>query len=207
MNRWSTAELDTLKKDYPSVTNRNLSKRLHRHESEISRKANEIGLLKYSSARYFYSIGYLKKDETLSDMRMYKIWTGMKVRCGPKCEKRIRGHYFEKGIRVCKEWQSFIKFFRWSIENGYAEDLSIDRIDGNKNYCPDNCRWATEIQQKRNTSRNRQVTAFGETKPVAAWVEDDRCNISYETLTTRLNTSGLSNEDCITLPKQKGKKW
>jgi hypothetical protein len=73
--------------------------------------------------------------------RLYRIWSGMKQRCNnPKCN-RYR-YYGAKGVTVCEAWgKSYQAFADWSYSNGYAENLSIDRIDSEKGYSPDNCRW------------------------------------------------------------------
>lgn len=82
--------------------------------------------------------------------RLYTIWKGMKNRCyNPK-----QAHYDiygGRGITICDEWlNDFDAFQKWAIANGYRADLSIDRIDNDKGYSPDNCRWATTVEQNRN---------------------------------------------------------
>lgn len=74
-------------------------------------------------------------------VRLYQIWSGIKQRCNnPKCN-RYR-YYGAKGIKMCEAWEkSYQEFADWSYSNGYADDLSIDRIDSSKDYSPDNCRW------------------------------------------------------------------
>lgn len=83
--------------------------------------------------------------------RIYRIWAGMKSRCyNPRvpCFK----HYGGKGIGVCRAWQDFLGFLAWANKSGYSDVLEIDRRDGDKNYCPSNCRWATRQQQVLNSS-------------------------------------------------------
>lgn len=79
--------------------------------------------------------------------RLYKIWISMRKRClNPKHE-----NYFKKGISVCQEWSSsFDNFYKWSMENGYSDNLTIDRINNNGNYEPNNCRWTDMTTQNRN---------------------------------------------------------
>lgn len=81
--------------------------------------------------------------------RLYEIWTGMRKRCeNPKSNAYPR--YGGRGICVCNEWGNFAKFREWALSHGYADNLSIDRINNNGNYEPDNCRWATSKQQASN---------------------------------------------------------
>lgn len=90
--------------------------------------------------------------------RLYKIWQGMRQRCNNSNNKDYGG-YGGRGIKVCAEWDgNSSEFMRWALENGYSEKLSIDRIDTNGSYCPDNCRWATATQQARNKRIERTNT-------------------------------------------------
>ena len=82
--------------------------------------------------------------------RLYSIWNHMKTRCRTKSYHAFR-HYGGRGIRVCDEWlNDFQAFYDWAMANGYRDDLSIDRIDSDGNYSPDNCRWSTMAEQNKN---------------------------------------------------------
>lgn len=84
--------------------------------------------------------------------RLYRIWSNMKSRCNnPKASRYDR--YGGRGIMVCSEWMhDFESFYNWSINHGYSDELSLDRIDGDKGYSPDNCRWVDGHCQNKNKS-------------------------------------------------------
>lgn len=84
--------------------------------------------------------------------RLWGIWQGMLVRTTNPKHKDYK-YYGAKGIAVCDEWHDSITFFNWALENGYTDNLTIDRINGKKNYCPENCRWTT---QRDNTMNRTQ---------------------------------------------------
>ena len=84
-----------------------------------------------------------------SGSRLYNIWLNMRARCGKPCHPQYRD-YGERGISVCKQWGEFRAFHDWALSSGYAPHLTIDRIDNDGNYEPNNCRWATHLTQSRN---------------------------------------------------------
>ena len=100
----------------------------------------------------------------MTNSRIYNIFHGMRQRCNNKNCSAYK-NYGAKGIKVCPEWDSamgFRSFYKWSIENGYQDNLTIDRIDNSKGYSPDNCRWITNSEQQRNKTNNVKVEFDGE---------------------------------------------
>lgn len=136
--------------------------------------------------------------------RLYSIWRGMKNRCN-----NVKSKYGELGISVYEEWNdSFISFEKWALSNGYSDDLSIDRIDPFGNYCPDNCRWVSSLEQARNKTNSLKVrfTAFNEEKSIQEWFHDPRCFVPYATLIGRIS-AGWDGEKALTYKgNSKGKK-
>lgn len=117
------------------------------------------------------------------DHKLYERWLNMKRRCTDPKNKRW-DVYGGKGITVCKEWLNFEVFKKWALENGYRDDLSIDRIDNNKGYCPENCRWADAYTQMNNTSRNRFVVVYGEKMTMAQAAR--KLNVTYAAIQHRV---------------------
>lgn len=111
------------------------------------------------------------KTHGMKGTRIYGIWRGIKDRCLNKNCTAYK-NYGGRGITICDEWKDdFVSFYEWAINNGYEDNLTIDRINVNKNYCPENCRWATALEQGRNKRDNRYITYQGETKSLIEWSE------------------------------------
>lgn len=96
--------------------------------------------------------------------RIYRIWSGMKQRCNNPNHPSARW-YYEKGIRLCPSWQNdFFEFQKWALANGYFEEGSIDRIDSNIGYCPENCRWITLDENRRRALAGKKSICRKESK-------------------------------------------
>lgn len=118
----------------------------------------------------------MRQKHQKTNHRIYKIYRGMKSRCSCKTDYHYKW-YGEKGIKVCDEWlNDFMSFYNWSMQNGYADDLSIDRINNNGNYEPNNCRWITQQEQCNNTRRNHYITINGETLTITQWAKKSGVN-------------------------------
>lgn len=130
----------------------------------------------------------------MSKTRLYSIWRDMKNRCNG-LKKKDKENYFDRGITYCKEWDTFEPFKDWALSHGYRDDLTIDRIDNDKGYSPDNCRWVTRAVQNNNTRQNHFITYKGETHTLKEWSEI--LGIKYNTLKSRLETYKWSIEDAF----------
>lgn len=101
--------------------------------------------------------------------RLYEIYYNMKSRCYNENNKRYDS-YGGKGIAICQEWlDDFMNFYNWSMANGYSDELTIDRIDVNGNYCPENCRWASREQQSNNQRKTIFIEICGQKKSLKQW--------------------------------------
>lgn len=128
--------------------------------------------------------------------RLFKIWSSMHERC--EREKHVHfKDYGGRGIVVCDEWSEYIPFAIWARENGYTDELSIDRIDVNGDYTPLNCRWVTAKEQQNNKRTNRIVNYRGVSYTLTQIAE--MFGIKKTTLKERLN-SGWSIEDALSRP-------
>lgn len=136
--------------------------------------------------------------------RLYRIWLQMKNRCYNENTERY-SDYGGRGISVCDEWKNnFQTFYDWSMSNGYDEHLTIDRIDNDGNYSPENCRWSTVQEQVRNTRSNVLLTLNGETHCVAEWSEIT--GIKETTIRSRIRY-GWNTERILTNPARKHKEY
>lgn len=103
-----------------------------------------------------------------SKNRLYRIWTDMKRRCLNPNRKNYP-NYGGRGIGICDEWLDYLSFQQWALNNGYADSLSIDRIDNDGNYEPSNCRWVSHVVQANNRRSNVYVCFNDITRSIADW--------------------------------------
>lgn len=125
--------------------------------------------------------------------RLYNIWQGMRNRCKNEnnpCYERYGG----RGIRVCDEWNNdFVAFHDWALANGYAYDLTIDRIDVDGDYEPSNCRWATNEQQSINRRSNIHIKIGNATKTLSEWCKI--FEVDYKKVNARYKRNGFESID------------
>lgn len=143
-----------------------------------------------------------KKDKkvAISYDRLYKIYTGIKERCYNKNSKKYK-NYGGRGIIICEEWLKYKSFYEWAKSNGYKENLTIDRIDVNGNYEPQNCRWAT-MKEQANNKRNNFYIMYENQKYTLQELAD-KYKINRTTLKCRLERGiPIKIALCSNLPKE-----
>ena len=140
-------------------------------------------------------LGKFKARHGMYGTKLYHIWNGLTGRCLNPNNKDYQD-YGGRGITVCDEWRIPEMFFGWAFLNGYNVDLSLDRIDTNKGYSPDNCRWITMPEQQRNKRNNRLIEYNGEIHCVSEWAE--LTGIPKGTITSRLRY-GWTPEEIFTI--------
>ena len=127
--------------------------------------------------------------------KLYKVWRNMLNRCNNPKNKEYHC-YGGRGIKVCPEWATDFSAFRdWALSNGYHESLTIERIDVNAGYFPENCMWADRYIQSRNRTNNRKISFQGRTMILVDWAKET--GFSESTIRRRLNR-GWSVERALT---------
>lgn len=144
----------------------------------------------------------LHKKHGKRQTRLYTIWEGIKQRCYNEHSINYN-NYGGRGIKVCDEWSnSFESFYNWAIQNGYEESLTIDRINNEDGYNPNNCRWVSNLEQQNNRRNNIQISHFNKTQSLSKWAKE--LNIPYHILYYNIK-HGLSLQQIVDkLNKKKG---
>ena len=160
------------------VTTGNAKKKNNHSYIEVMCDCGKIKYVKFSHFKdgSTKSCGCLRKEfalsrKTIVNRRLYDIYYSMLARCSNPKSINYK-NYGGRGIKVCDEWMDYKTFEDWALKNGYTDDLSIDRIDNNKDYTPENCRWVDMIIQSNNRRTNKYVTYKGEKKTVAEWCRE-----------------------------------
>lgn len=155
------------------------------------------------------SCGCIKKDLNKTravkhgyyNSRLYKIWYDMKRRCYDKRRTEYK-YYGGSGIQVCDNWlDNYINFYNWAKNNGYADNLTIERIDYSKNYCPENCKWIPQKDQTQNSRHNHFITFNNKTMTITQWSRE--LGINRKTIRERLN-KGWKIENVLSPQKYTG---
>lgn len=144
-----------------------------------------------------------KKDHTVSSWassfnhgRIRYVYYDMIRRCCKETDNHYKD-YGGRGITVCKSWkEDCCNFYKWAKESGYKEGLQIDRIDNNKGYCPENCRWVTPRENAMNRRCTRRITFRGRIHTLEEWAK--LTGISYQVLSDRIYRYGWTIERALT---------
>lgn len=170
-------------------------------QKEIDKYSVSSGTVRSCGCLYSRSRRSRNDYHGYAGKELYSIWQRMKRRCYNKRDNRYHC-YGARGIKVCKEWRHSPEvFILWAKEHGWQLGLTIERINNDKGYSPNNCRFATHSEQIRNTSRNVHVTVHNETL-----IAKDACRkykISWEAVKYRVHKLGMSYHDAFTKPKMK----
>lgn len=181
------------------------------HSSLISGRTNSCGCLMTEFNKGKKGNDYWKYRKPVDEKhikdrkRLYNIWKTMGYRCNNQNFPSY-SNYGARGIKVCQEWQGlsgFHNFRDWSLDNGYAENLTLDRIDNSEGYSPDNCRWATNEAQNSNKRTNVYLEYKGRKNTITQWTRI--LGVSKNALRYRIN-KGLSDEDVLLGTKEEKRK-
>ena len=132
--------------------------------------------------------------------RLWSIWNGMKRRCLRPNEPRYKD-YGGRGITLAQEWLNFDNFAEWALSHGYTDELTIERIDVDGNYCPENCKWITRLEQCKNKRDTLWVMYHGEKVRLQDLAET--AVVSYDTVQDRIYKRGWDIERALTTPSDR----
>ena len=133
--------------------------------------------------------------------RIYRIWRNMKSRCLNSNTPKFKNHG-GRGVFICREWLDFENFYNWAIQNGYADNLTLERINNNEGYYPTNCEWTTYKKQNFNKRVNRIVTYRNESRPLMEW--SNLLGFKFSTLWARLYQYNWSIDKAFEIPTKRG---
>jgi hypothetical protein len=230
-NKYSKEEDAFIRANYTSMSYADIAKCIGRTSRAIDSRCNVLGLTKRPRKCYtkediqriidaksiserlslakefdvsYKSICLTRRRRTGENCKLCNKFGSMFNRCFNQNNKDYKS-YGGRGIAICKEWlNDDRKFVEWAINNGYEEHLTIERIDVNGNYCPQNCTWITMNEQANNKRNSVFITAFEETKTIAQWSEDPRCTVSRSSLKSRFKSEFLQSftpEEILTLSR------
>lgn len=126
--------------------------------------------------------------------RLYRIWANIKTRCLNQNDPHFR-NWGARGITICDEWKNdFSAFYDWSMSHGYSDDLTIDRINNDLGYSPNNCRWISNAEQAMNKQNTVLITYGGKTLSATTWAKE--LGLGHDTVRQRFH-KGWSAEECL----------
>lgn len=155
-----------------------------------SNAVQSCGCLKHEPAH--------NRTHGLSKNPLYKRWYQIKMRCyNPSCKSYL--NYGARGIKMCDDWKNSVEAFaKWAIENGYKDDLTIERINNDGDYCPENCKWITKSEQPNNRRSCYSITYNGKTQNLAEWCKE--LGLNYKFIHNRIHKCGWTFKDAISVP-------
>jgi hypothetical protein len=128
----------------------------------------------------------------------------MRNRCKRESVKSYKD-YGARGIKVCAEWEkSFEPFRDWALENGYSDDLTIERKNHDGDYCPENCCWVTKAAQANNRRMCVEIEYNGRTQNLMQWCNE--LGLNYKRIHNRMNKLGMTFEEAISKPVETNKR-
>lgn len=166
--------------------------------------SNDLKSGKVVSCGCYYFVSNEGRNRTHGDSkaRLWRIWCSMKNRCYCKSNREYF-NYGGRGITVCEEWlHNYEAFKLWALSNGYSDELTVDRIDTDKGYSPENCRWATYKVQENNRRNTLRITIDGETLSASEW--SDISGIKAATIIWRYK-NGWHGSDILIIPNYNNK--
>lgn len=141
---------------------------------------------------------FMTKTHGQSGTKLHYIWIEMRQRCNNPEHPKYH-LYGGRGIKICGDWKEFESFYKWAKKSGYKEGLSIDRINNNESYYPNNCRWATQSVQMNNTRRTKKYKYKGKEQSLANWARE--LDLNYSTLRSRARL-GWTTEEMFEVPME-----
>lgn len=132
--------------------------------------------------------------------KLWGHWSAMRRRCNTASTGNF-AIYGGRGIKVCDEWKDYLAFREWALANGYDDSLSLDRVDVNGDYCPENCRWVTAKEQARNRRNTIYVEFHGERVPLAQLSEEYK--VDPDLVYARVVGRGWDVEKALTTPNRR----
>ena len=144
-----------------------------------------------------HNLGEKRRTHGKTNTRLYGIWSHMKSRCYLESEPAYP-NYGGRGITVCDEWHDFQNFYDWAMANGYKSNLTIERINVDGNYCPENCKWIPKEKQAQNKRTTIRVPLGNEIVPLK--VACERLGLPYKAVHLRITRYGMRIEDALSRP-------